>query len=1010
MPQINPLVQTVTAGEMAETQPITENRIKIIDSLIELIDKKWADAKQAKESIEDEMLESIRQRGGEYNPTKLAEIKSVDQPEIFMNITDTKCRNAVAWIKDILITGDRIFSVEPTPIPELPAEIVAGIQEKVLMQFIQMFAAQAIQSGQMIPGEQMRQIIVENQQVIKDEVQKQVKQIAKKLSEDIADKIEDDWVEGGFYEALESLIEDIVGMKAAILKGPIFRKVKSRTTAVGQGGVIVKQVTDKIIPTYERRNPFCIYPSPYSTDIDKGYLFDVISLKPGQLYNLIGVEGFNEKEIRDVLREFYAGELRKDWIGLSESAKEGMGDTDKYMTKDTYPDENIYCLELWDEIEGKLLRDWGIEVEDDDCSYPCVICKIGNHIIKAMLNYDQLGRKPFSKASLQNVNDSFWGKDLPEIIKDCQQVCNACARSILANLGIGSLPQTILNMDLLEPNASDKIFPGKVWKLTTEQMLSNNKPLEFFSPNMVVDKLVDVYNTFSRIADEHSGIPAYAHGDSAVGGAGSSLANYEEVITPKGNVRICDLKIGDEVVNAYGSVSKVDGVFPQGVLDIFRLSFSNSTTVDCDMNHRWSVRTHHNRKFRTLTTEEILNKGLFRKTIISWRNPKGWRPKWMLPMVFVEYEPKEVKIDPYTMGVLIGNGDSRCRITGSDKEVFDRIPYKLGKIDRKPNNESWSQTVIGIKKDYHSYGLKCKSIEKFIPKDYLENSREVRLELLRGLMDTDGCCTKEHEVFFSTSSLTLANDFVKLVRSLGASTNGVVIRNNAGYRDFGRGDCFCQIGYSVTFNLNEKLFYVKRKQDRVKNREQRNVYITGIEYIGKHEATCISVDSKDKLFVCGNFIPTHNTSSGLHQLVQMASRGIKAVVRNIDLHIIVTSLQRHYDYLLDNQDVYGIMGDYKFDGRGTSILMKKENVAQRKIEFMQMTANPLDIQLVGPEARRKMLFEVAKTMGIDIDENELQTPMGRPQLAAPQPNPQNLDEAGNPVQGTETRQFNKEPA
>lgn len=671
---INPLVQTANASEVTEAQNtvVTENKLKIISTLSELIDKKWSDAKKAKETVEDDMLCSVRQRNGEYEPKKLADIKEANQPEIFMNITDTKCRNAVAWIKDILMTGDRIFSVDPTPIPELPQEITVSIQENVLTQFIQMFAQQAIQTGQMIPGDAMRQIIVENQQQIKDEVQAQIKKIAKKLSEGVADKIDDDWIEGGFYEALEEVIDDVVGLKAGIMKGLVLRKVKTRQTSFGQDGLLKKEVVYKIVPQYERRNPFCIYPSPYSTDVNKGYLFDVITQKPSQLYNLIGVEGFNEKEIRDVLREFYAGELKKDWLVLSDSAKEGMGDMDKYTSKEEYPDENIYCLELWDEIEGRMLRDCGIDVEDDDCSYPCVIWKIGNHIIKAMLNYDQLGRKPFSKASLQNINDSFWGKSLPEIISDCQQVCNACARATLANVGIGSLPQVVLNTDLLEPNAVYKLFPGKVWKMTTEQMLNSNKPVDFFSPQMVIDKLLTVYNTFSKIADEHSGIPAYAHGDTAVGGAGS-------------------------------------------------------------------------------------------------------------------------------------------------------------------------------------------------------------------------------------------------------------------------------------------------------------------------------------------------TSSGLHQLIQMAARGIKAVVRNIDLHIIVTSLRRHYDYLLDNQEIFGIMGDYKFDGRGTAILMKKENVAQRKLEYIQMTANPLDIQLVGVEARRKMLFEVAKTMGIDLDENELPPMQQAPQLAAPQAPPENLDQAGNPVQGTETRQFNKEP-
>jgi len=1011
------LVQVLTADELTakvnseqeEKQKSENDSENLVNSLVQHINKKWSDAKDAKLIIEQEMLWSLYQRRGQYTPSKLAQIKAVEQPEIFMNITETKCRNGVAQIKDVIMQpGKRIFSVAPTPIPELPPDVVQRVQTGVLQMFVQMAVQQAMQTGQRIASADLRQMIIAKSEEIKNKVHQETIKTAKKMSADIEDQIDDDFLQGGFYEAVDRCIDDIVGLKAGIIKGPIFRRERVKKTASDQQtGKLKRQIVEEILPEYERRSPFCIYPSPRSVGVNDGYLFDVIILKPKQIHDLIGVEGYNEEEIREVLKEFRDKSLLNDWLELSTEAKEGFGEEDQRKVSTYYPYENIYCLELWDEISGKLLLDWGMseeEITDPDDEYSVCIWKIGNHIIKAMLNYDQLGRKPFGVTSFQKQNDSFWGRGIPEMIEDCQQVCNACARAILTNVGVASSPMVDMNIDRMEPGASRKIWPGRVFPTTDEQMASGSKALNFYQPPMVTEKLMEVYTVFSKIADEHSGVPAFSHGDAAVGGAGSALANYEEILIPTGKIPIGDIKIGDLVSNTYGSFSTVIGVYPQGESDIFRISFSNGEYIDCDMNHRWSVRTHHDRKFRTLTTKEILDKGLFRKTMIGWRNPSGFRPKWMLPSVdWVEYKERYIKIDPYTMGALIGDGDARCRITSEDKEVFERIPYELGVIDRHDHGKAWTRAVKGIKPDYHSYGLNCKSLEKFIPEDYLYNSKEVRLELLRGLMDTDGCCTKESETFFATSSLKLAKDFVKLVRSLGATTNGINIRNQAGYRDFGRGNYFCQTGYGIAFNLpNETIFYVKRKQDRVRSIERRFVYITGMRYLGKYNATCISVDSDNKLFVCANGIPTHNTSSGLHQLREMAAQGIRAVVRNIDNDLIIPCLEFHYDYLLDNKDIFGLIGDYKMVAEGSSALIAKEQMVMRKNEFLQSTANPIDIQIIGIENRKKMLFEVAKSLGIEIEESPVPMQQQIPGQAPGQA-PAQLDDAGNPTNGTDLR-------
>ena len=1014
------LLPVLSAQEVAQAeidrqtirQEAAKSTEEIETSLIKNIMEKWTAAKEAKVEVELQMLKNVRQRKGEYDPEKLSEIRSVEQPEIFLNVTDTKCYNGIAWIKDIVIQPSmRIFAVDPTPVPELPPQIKAQITQGVVRQFLDMAVSQAQQTGQAIPSEMLRTYIQQQSEEIDIKVHAAIIKKAKQMAEDVADQIDDHFTEGGFYKALEQAIDDIVAVKNGFIKGPIFRKERvKRTIQDPRTGKISKTVEERIVPQYDRRSPFSIFPSPRSTGIDNGYLFDVITITPRQLHGLIGVEGFKEDEIRAVLKEFDDGELKGDWLDLSSESLEGLGqDIDDENAKA----ETIYGLELWDEASGEDLLEWGMTEEDipDPANhYPVCVWVINKHIIKAMLYYDKLGRKPYSMTGFRTNNDSFWATPIPELIADCQQICNACARNILANIGMGALPMVDLNVDRLEPNASRKIWPGRIFPTTDEQMGAGSKAVNFYQPTMVTDQLTNVYHTFSKIADEHSGVPAWTHGDTAVGGAGNALANYEKILTPYGPTEIGKIHSGDTVCTTYGECALVTGVYPQGESEIFRVKFSNGTHVDCDMNHRWSVRRHQNRRFRTLTTAEILQKGLFRKTILGFRSPKGYRPLWMVPIVdCVEFYPRDIKVDPYTMGVLLGDGDTRCRVTSMDQEIFDRIPYPLGTISRKYHGQAWCRAVMGIKSDYLGYGLKCKSTEKFIPEDYLFNTTEVRLELLRGLMDTDGCCSKQGEVFFATSSPKLSDDFIKLVRSLGGIVSGVS-KQKEGYRDFGKGECFCKEGYRIVFNLSgEQLFYVKRKQERMHETQKTHTYITGIEYVGNDFATCISVDSKDKLFLCENCIPTHNTSSGLSQLITQAARGIRSVVRNIDLDLIVPTLERHYDYLLDNFEIYGLMGDYKLSAKGTSALIAKEQQSMRKTEFMNYTQNPVDIQLIGPENRRKMLFDVAKDLGIDLDDGPapaipVQQLIQPP--APPQQGQETLGNDGNPVVGQDTRQFN----
>ena len=419
--------------------------------------------------------------------------------------------------------------------------------------------------------------------------------------------------------------------------------------------------------------------------------------------------------------------------------------------------------------------------------------------------------------------------------------------------------------------------------------------------------------------------------------------------------------------NTLSGVSKVVGVFPQGERDVYRVTFSNGEKIDCDLEHRWLVSDHPDRKnsWKVFTVRELLMRGIERKQPKGERCPSGLRPKWALPYVdALAYSARKVPIDPYTMGVLLGNGDARCRVCGMDDEVFERIPYKLGKIDRKKDDKVYARAVLGIRPKYRALGLECKSIDKFIPEIYLHNSEEVRLELLRGLMDTDGCATANGDhTFFDTSSERLRDDFVFLVKSLGASSVSVLAHENK--PEFNGKILNGKEAYRINFTLDKPVFHLKRKLDRVHQRPRRRLYITGIEFLKRENATCISVDAPNHLYVCENFIPTHNTYSGLAMLTEASNREMKVRIERLSQNCINRMVKMDAYRLMIYDDSIGYTGDVEVIPTGVMGLILKQQEMQKVLQLMQMVANnQFLVQTVGARGIMELFRQVLETYDI----------------------------------------------
>ncbi len=1010
--------------EVEDTQ-----RSRELVNLSAYIRKCWDAAKSAKEPVQRQLYESAMQRKGEYTQEKLGKLGEQSSAAIFMNVTAEKCRAAESWFRDV-ISGERVWDISPTPIPDLTPELEAYINATVMNKT-------ATSSVSMTMDDQQ-----EMQEYIKDNVEQEVRKTAYDATERMKRKIDDQLSESDWRGAIDSIIPDIVTYKAGFLKGPIVQNENRLRWTQDDNGQWIASQEKTLTIRYVRVSAFDIYPSPTSTSVDDGFLIERMFFTRKNLTSMVGVLGYDDASIIAAL-DMYSENGLYSWAWTEDEKRSieerGVSVTD--FTKS--PDKLIEALEFWGSVKGSLLIEWGMQESGEirpDEEYDINAILIGDYVIKAIINPNPTGKKPYYKASYEEIPGAFWGRGVPELMRDIQDMCNACARALVMNMSIASGPQGIVDMGRLRAGTSiDSIYPWKIWLYdSTESYAAGSaKAIDFFMPDSNANELMAVFNTFEEKAERATGIPAYTYGNSKVGGAGRALADYENVITPSGRVDIGSMKVGDRVCNTYGSESKVTGVYPQGISDIFRVKLSNGDSVDCDMNHIWNVRTHNDREFRQLTTKEIVEKGVLRKTKISKKNPKGYRAIWMLPMHNgVEFDKQEVKIDPYTMGALLGDGDSRCRLTSCDSEIFDRIPYDLGKPEYPKDNRAITRSIKGIKKDYHGYGLKCKSIHKFIPKEYLYNTREVRLELLRGLVDTDGCVMNDGRAFISSSSYALIEDFRFLVKSLGGETFSVITYDGGEFDIKGR-RATRQGNHRLGFRLQDEVIScLNRKQSRVRRIRKKHLYIIGVESVGRHNATCITVDSKDSLFLCGNFVPTHNTATGLSMLMTNASKGIKSVLATIDKNIIRPSITELYIFNMMFSDDQSIKGDLNVVALGVASLIEKEQTQIRQIEFMNMlSANPIYTDIIGYKGIAKLLRRAVVSMnlgdeGIVPDDKEIEAKEMEAQRAkemamqaemgmvgggdaggsggggrSPLPNPTNVMPDGSPVGGLDAAMF-----
>jgi phosphate starvation-inducible protein PhoH and related proteins len=362
---------------------------------------------------------------------------------------------------------------------------------------------------------------------------------------------------------------------------------------------------------------------------------------------------------------------------------------------------------------------------------------------------------------------------------------------------------------------------------------------------------------------------------------GRSQPYDRQVLTPAGFRPIGSLQVGDLVVGSNGLPTPVLGVYPQGRRQVFRVRAQDGASTLCCGEHLWAVATRDDRRrgkpLRVLETREML--GQLRAAHYH---------RFELPLISrpVEFLPRKVPLDPYALGLLLGDGylaaTTTPEFTTTDAELVSALEHSLEGIDvrhRGGLHYLLRQTaavqgalrvanpVTAALRELSLAGTR--SATKFVPEPYLHNAAAVRLAVLQGLLDTDGGPVTQQgrtcRIQYGTSSARLRDDVLFLVRSLG----GVAYwrtRPAAGRRPGhanGRDVHHRSDAYVLDIRLPEGVepFRLGRKREAYRRcgggRPMR--FIDSIEPAGEAETLCIQVGAADSLYVTDDFLVTHNT-------------------------------------------------------------------------------------------------------------------------------------------------------
>lgn len=340
-----------------------------------------------------------------------------------------------------------------------------------------------------------------------------------------------------------------------------------------------------------------------------------------------------------------------------------------------------------------------------------------------------------------------------------------------------------------------------------------------------------------------------------------------KILTSTGWKTMGDIQVGDALASVDGAPSNVTGIFPQGIEQVYQVTFSDGRSTECSGEHLWKVYYRMWAEPRILTTLDI----------IKLLERKRYQGRLWIDTPDGNFGADiDLPIAPWTLGLLLAEGDlTNMKVSSSDSEIIARLQSELGVnyalnqinsydyriVMTEEARRRGSREPVPLRESLQELGLRnTHSHDKFIPLTYKQASPDIRIAVLQGLLDGDGWVERHKSVRFTSCSERLADDVIELVRSLGGWASKrqktTHYNHNGEYRE-GR------LAFVVNINIAkpELLFSLNRKKERaLPTKNRKKPVFMSIMPVRMDKTQCISVSHPSKLYVTDDYIVTHNTT------------------------------------------------------------------------------------------------------------------------------------------------------
>ena len=452
--------------------------------------EKFTRARWGRQITDVEMLNCLKQRRGEY---WYGDAKMMAGQEIYLNITSIKCRAGESWINDVMYNNlDKPWTLEATARPEIPDSIKEMMVAKIKMELMA--------GNNVDPHEAATQMKRWAQDLLKEK--------ADEAAAGMSTVIEDQLHEGGWKNAFREFISDLITYPIAIMKAPTFEFKKK---LVWKDNLPI--VENQMILAVKRVSPFDFWVSPNARDLDNCDTFERLAYTKEQVYEMRAMPGMKADNIDALLKQFPDGH-RDEWL---EDETRRQLESNSFSLPST-PDLMYEFIESYCQIPGYKLKKFGYKGLEELTSYWAVVVMCAGYTLRAVLNPDPLGRKPYRTTCYEKIPGALYGRSVPMLMRPQQEIVGSAGRALRRNMGLASGPIIEADNSRMDENmAIDEIKPLTVFFTDPDMSGGGRSAITIHQIPSNAGELLSVVEHEMKHADEVTGIPAYAYGTPTAG-------------------------------------------------------------------------------------------------------------------------------------------------------------------------------------------------------------------------------------------------------------------------------------------------------------------------------------------------------------------------------------------------------------------------------------------------------------------------------------------------------------